>query len=398
MKRILGLAAVAMLVVMAYSKMMAPTKAPVARLIKNAQASIKANPKDGDSLFLLARLYSLQYASASDQVAVYDPDHKPHLPPWDTVRVTPDKGAKDRSRPLWLSITTYRQAIQVDPKNPVATLGYAWMQEEAAHWIAQAPAGDPKLQPIRSQTESQWRKGAITAYRMAFELAKDGDLGAEHAWRFPDAQVSGEAAENLLRLHRAGLVSLSNSDVSRYEDQIKKLKEKPVVISPIIFPVAPNTKFSELTDTSAQVKFALDGRTPKTWSWIKPNAAFLCWDPNGTGKVESGRDLFGNVTFWMFFRNGYDALASLDDNHDGILTGRELRFIRVWRDANSNGISDPGEVRSLASYGIVGIRCRAGGRNGAIWHNTAGLVLADGSVKPTYDWLGTEQTRTADPR
>ena len=61
----------------------------------------------------------------------------------------------------------------------------------------------------------------------------------------------------------------------------------------------------------------------------------------------------------MFWSHGYDALLSLDDNGDGQLTGPELRGLALRHDRNGNRVSDRGEVKSVHSYGIVSIACRA---------------------------------------
>ena len=80
-------------------------------------------------------------------------------------------------------------------------------------------------------------------------------------------------------------------------------------------------------------------------------------------------------------------MNNLDDDRNGELRGQELRFLRAWRDANANGVSDPGEVRPLGAYGIVAIRTRAEGRAGRVWFRRAGIVRRDGSTLPTYDWV-----------
>jgi hypothetical protein len=104
------------------------------------------------------------------------------------------------------------------------------------------------------------------------------------------------------------------------------------------------------------VKFDLDGTgRPQTYPWLRPDAAFLVWDPQHTGRITSGRQLFGNVTWWMFWNDGYQAMAALDDNHDGWLTGCELAGLALWFDVNQNGVSDPGEVIPIDKTDIEGI-------------------------------------------
>jgi hypothetical protein len=60
----------------------------------------------------------------------------------------------------------------------------------------------------------------------------------------------------------------------------------------------------------------------------------------------------------LFLTTDTRPLAALDDDHDGILTGKELAGLALWRDANGNGVADPGEVKPLSAYGIVALSCR----------------------------------------
>jgi hypothetical protein len=106
--------------------------------------------------------------------------------------------------------------------------------------------------------------------------------------------------------------------------------------------------------------------------------------------------LFGNVTFWCFWNDGYQAMRSLDANGDRELSGNELRNLAIWIDRNSNGISEAGEVCNPGMLGIVAISCRASEyvptRQGAgdttancrVW-NPAGVRFSDGRTRPTYD-------------
>jgi hypothetical protein len=93
------------------------------------------------------------------------------------------------------------------------------------------------------------------------------------------------------------------------------------------------------------------------------------------------------VTFWAFWRNGYEAMAALDDNGDGRLLGHELRQLAIWKDANQNGLSEHGEVRPLSAYGVVALSCDYGAGDGllTVAQSPAGVTFADGTTRPTYD-------------
>jgi hypothetical protein len=126
----------------------------------------------------------------------------------------------------------------------------------------------------------------------------------------------------------------------------------------------------------------------KQWTWINPRAAWLVYDPNRTGKVDSALSMFGNVTFWLFWETGYDALAALDDNGDGVLSGKELDGLALWHDANGNGVCDPGEVKPLSEYGIVALSCkyeRDPKHPDRIAFSKVGVMFKDGRTRPTFD-------------
>ena len=161
----------------------------------------------------------------------------------------------------------------------------------------------------------------------------------------------------------------------------------PRAITPIVFSLKPQTGLSSLLAPSKRVRFDLDGTgQEQKLSWVGPETAMLCWDPAGTGKISSGKQLFGSVTWWMFWRDGYAAMAALDDNRDGWLTGRELSGLALWFDRNQNGVSDPGEVVPIAQTPVSGLATTATGAEQHGPMNPAGLRLRDGSTLPTWDW------------
>ena len=59
----------------------------------------------------------------------------------------------------------------------------------------------------------------------------------------------------------------------------------------------------------------------------------------------------------------------------------------LWQDANGNGVSDPGEIKSLAEWNIIGLSCRSQTHSTGIPFHPSGVILKDGSTRPSYDWL-----------
>ena len=121
-----------------------------------------------------------------------------------------------------------------------------------------------------------------------------------------------------------------------------------------------------LTDALHGVKFDLRGTgQPIQIAWTAPGAnnAFLAL-PGADGLVHNGKQLFGNFTPQppSATPNGFAALAVYDDpknggNGDGVIDARDAVFasLRLWIDANHDGISQPEELHTLPSLGVNSI-------------------------------------------
>ncbi|WP_269153514.1 calcium-binding protein [Ralstonia solanacearum] len=102
--------------------------------------------------------------------------------------------------------------------------------------------------------------------------------------------------------------------------------------------------------------------------WVKSDDGILVHDLNSDGRIDSGRELFGDQTIKRdgnFAKNGFDALSDLDSNSDGNFTSADeaWRQIQVWRDQNQDGISQSNELFSLDELGItcIGLNANASG-------------------------------------
>lgn len=97
--------------------------------------------------------------------------------------------------------------------------------------------------------------------------------------------------------------------------------------------------------------------TREKTEWLAKNSGdgFLVWDVDNDGKITSSKELFGNydIDGAKRFNDGYQKLAHyFDKNKDGVVTGQEIEGLKIWKDANADGITQDGELESLEKYGI----------------------------------------------
>jgi len=92
--------------------------------------------------------------------------------------------------------------------------------------------------------------------------------------------------------------------------------------------------------------FAFDGE-PVATAWPTAVTPWLALDRNGDGVIDSGSELFGDATG----KDGFDALARLDDNRDGVIDAHDRAFasLLLWADRDADRRSTPDELTPLAS-------------------------------------------------
>jgi len=120
-------------------------------------------------------------------------------------------------------------------------------------------------------------------------------------------------------------------------------------------------RITGLTDSHAAFDADSNG-VPNRIAWTTPDEGLLVFDANGSGTVDQTSELA--LRQWTpGAQTDLQGLVAFDTNHDGALDAPDKDFSRfgVWRDANGNGISDPGELSSLVEAGVNAISLASDG-------------------------------------
>lgn len=347
-------------------------RVPVARLVENLERKLVEDPDNVQHHVNLGRLHGMAFALKTEEVpavvregGVEEPwyGYEPKLIPYAGKAAPSKETAVAAEAHLRKALSHYETALRLDANNRLALLGRAWMLQHAG------------------QTNE-----AIEGYRRVISLA----WPAERDTRVlvPQQRLfTAEAIGYLIPLLNPETDKQEIADLRTKQESLSRL---PRAITPIAIPLRSGIPSSRIHDPAARVRFDADGSgLAREWSWTSADVGWLVHDAGGAGSITSALQLFGNVTFWLFWDNGYEALSALDDDGDGEIGGSERRELAVWHDANRNARSDAGEVRPLESLGIDSLSYGYEQGDGVTFAAVSphGVRLQDGTTRPTYDVL-----------
>jgi hypothetical protein len=135
------------------------------------------------------------------------------------------------------------------------------------------------------------------------------------------------------------------------------------LFSPLVldFHTKGQPRVLSLAESQAEFDLDSDGRRDRV-AWVTGDqGAFLALDLNKNGRVDSGRELFGEGTVLKSTGrkavNGFEALAQYDSNRDGVINSKDSVFgnLVVWRDHNGDGRTQKTEVERLSQAGVTEI-------------------------------------------
>ncbi len=129
--------------------------------------------------------------------------------------------------------------------------------------------------------------------------------------------------------------------------------------------------------------------------WVGQGDGLLVRDINSNGVIDDGGELFGNNTLLQNGQkatNGFEALAEFDENGDGLINANDAIYheLKVWVDANGDGKTDAGELKTLAELGIASIgtgytESKHKDENGNLHKQIGEITFTDGTTSQAVD-------------
>jgi Ca2+-binding RTX toxin-like protein/subtilisin-like proprotein convertase family protein len=148
-------------------------------------------------------------------------------------------------------------------------------------------------------------------------------------------------------------------------------------------------KLTNYTDGPVLFDADNDGGSLEQSGWVSGQDGIVVHDLNADGKINNISETLSEyyngvagsngVAGTKPYANGFAALKSLDSNADNQFTAADAAWsqLRVWVDANHDGKTDAGELKTFADLGITAINLTSTSQSGEVRDGNA--VLARGS-------------------
>ncbi|MHB1098190.1 MAG: beta strand repeat-containing protein [Burkholderiales bacterium] len=147
--------------------------------------------------------------------------------------------------------------------------------------------------------------------------------------------------------------------------------------------------FIKLDDSNVFFDVNGDGWKHRT-SWVAPGDGLLVYDANGNGKADGASEI-AFTRYMSGAQSDLEGLTAFDSNHDGIFSKLDDKWSQfgVWQDVNQNGVTDPGEFKTLDQMGIASISLTSDHKFSVVDGNTiqgiAKVTMNDGTTRDAAD-------------
>ena len=166
--------------------------------------------------------------------------------------------------------------------------------------------------------------------------------------------------------------------------------ETTVPTDPLILDLnGDGVKLTSFADAPVLFDIDHDGGSKEVTGWVSAEDGIVVMDLNGNGQIDgihetmseyfNGEVGAGGTAGTKPYANGFAALKSLDSNSDNQFTSADTAFtnVKVWIDANHDGKTDTGELKTFDELGITSINLTPTIQSGLV--NGGNEVLATGT-------------------
>lgn len=232
--------------------------------------------------------------------------------------------------------------------------------------------------------------GARDCINFVWDLLEQGGLNPEGIDGHPWPINNGEILDKMFPTPQGSMSLPIDGEVPIWCLPAKGAFDKsPHIFSPLVLDLDGDgievTKLGYGADASS-VHFDLnnDGFAERT-GWVTGGDGLLAWDKNNNGIIDNQSELFGDTATHA---NGFANLATLDTNSDNKITSADANWsnLRVWIDADEDGVTDTGELHTLSSLGITQINLNSTQLNN--------IYINENLVSDTSTFVINGQTRT----
>jgi len=141
------------------------------------------------------------------------------------------------------------------------------------------------------------------------------------------------------------------------QSALKPINNTTKLLDPLIVDLS-NDGLQLISLDISSTRFDIDGDGyAENTAWVSPQDGILTIDLNHDGTINNITEIFSERYNNGTAKSGIEALATLDSNHNGIISAADQQFnqILVWQDLNQDGISQPDELKTLTQLGITSI-------------------------------------------
>ena len=209
------------------------------------------------------------------------------------------------------------------------------------------------------------------------------------------------STDQVVALTEPQVISLTNAQINAFAtDNIQYL----TLGTPLVLDLSGAGIQTQSITAGTKFDLFATGQAINT-GWVTGSSGLLVMDRNNDGVINNGAELFGEATALANGEkaaNGYIALTAQDSSGDGLITRADTGWssLKVWVDANGDGVSQAVELKTLDSLGITQMSLAATASTETNNGNVVGLVssfqMSDGATHAMADvWFAVNKNSAA---